>query len=346
MTLFKPRGSGLQSWQRPVFALLILPLLLMLVVFPNFRGGLAVADDAPSWPERAITVVVPFAPGGGGDILARTLQSGLSAELGKPVVIVNKSGAGGMVGADFVARSAPDGYTLLLGNSASQAIAPSMSSNPLYDPVKDFAPITVVAKITFLVIVRADAPYNSIQELIAYAKQNPGKVFYGSAGVGTPPHLAGEMLKKLTGADIVHVPFRGMGPATVALLGGQITMVIGDEPAYMPLVRGGQGKAIAVASAQHSALLPDLQTVAEAGVAGYDVSSWQAFLAPAGTPNAIIERVRDAVVKVMATPSVKASLSATGSMPVGNTPQEFATFLTAEIAKWGDIIKASHTSAN
>lgn len=303
--------------------------------------GVPIHADAADWPTRPVTLIVPSSAGGGIDTLARTLQQGLSEELGQPMLVEDRPGAGGMIGASFVAKSKPDGYTMLVGGSATQAIAVSLYSKPTYDSMRDFAPITNATMTNFIVVVAADSPFKTMKELIAYAKQNPGKVFFGSGGVGTAPQLAGEMLKREAGIDMVHVPFSGLGPATTALLGGSITMIVGDEPTYLPQIKGGRVRALAAVNTQHSILLPELPTMAELGLPNVAVTSWMGYLAPAGTPRPIIDRMHDAVLNVMATPSVHQTLLAAGSIPVGNTPEEFSAFIAQEIVKWAKVIKES-----
>jgi tripartite-type tricarboxylate transporter receptor subunit TctC len=294
---------------------------------------------AQAYPSKSVRVVVPFPPGGAVDFYARTVQGPLTEALGQTVVIDNRVGASGMVGADHVAKSPPDGYTLLLGNIASLAINVGIYSKMPYDPVKDFTPIMRTIDVNYALVVHPSVPAKSVGELIAYAKANPGKLAYGSAGSGSLPHLATELFKASTGTDMVHVPYKGGGPMVTDLLGGTVHVVIADQANLMPHVKSGKLRALAVASPRRSANYPELPTIAEAGVPGFQAVAWNGLVGPAGLPPDVVKRVHAAFAKVMALPEVRERLLGGGLDPVGDTPEEFGRFIPAEIAKWSKIAK-------
>jgi tripartite-type tricarboxylate transporter receptor subunit TctC len=309
--------------------------------------GLAVACGhasvafAQAWPASHITIIVPFVPGGTTDIIAREIGQQISVGLGQPVVIENRGGGGGTLGAGIAARAAPDGYTLFMATIA-HTIAPSLYKKGLaYDFGRDFAPITVVASLPNILIVNPAVPAQSEKELIAYLKANPGKVSFGSAGNGSVEHLAGEMFRFMTGTDIVHIPYKGGAPMLVDLMSGQIQMSIETSGAAAPYVRSGRVRALAVSTARRSAAFPELPTIAEAGVKGYEMTTWYGLLAPAGTPRDIINKIRDQVVVALRTPEMKQRLDEIGAEPGGMSPTEFAAFIVSETAKWGKVVKES-----
>ena len=294
---------------------------------------------AQPYPSRSVRVVVPFPPGGAVDFYARVVQQPLSDALGQTVVIDNRAGASGMVGADHVAKSSPDGYTLLLGNIASLAINAGIYAKMPYDPAKDFTPIMHTVDVNYVLVVHPSVPARTVAELVAHAKANPGKLAYGSAGSGSLPHLATELFKASTGTDIVHVPYKGGGPMVTDLLGGTVQLVIGDQANLMPHVKTGKLRALAVASPARSPLYPELPTIAEAGVSGFQAVAWNGLVGPAGLPPDIVRRVHAAFAKVMAQPDVREKLQSGGLDPVGDSPEEFARFIPAEIAKWTRIAR-------
>jgi tripartite-type tricarboxylate transporter receptor subunit TctC len=294
---------------------------------------------AQSYPSKPIRLVVPFPPGGAVDFYARVVQGPLSEAFGQPLVIENRTGASGMIGADNVAKSPPDGYSLLLGNIASLAINVGLYKKMPYDPVKDFTPIMRTIDVNYVLVVHPSVPVHTVGELIAYAKAHPGKLAYGSAGSGSLPHLATELFKSLTGIDMVHVPYKGGGPMVIDLLGGTVQVVIADQANLMPQVRSGKLRALAVASPRRSPDEPDLPTIAESGVPGFQAVAWNGLVAPAGLPPAIVTRVHDAFARVMAMPDVRARLLKGGLDPIGDSPEEFGRFIPAEIAKWSKIAK-------
>jgi tripartite-type tricarboxylate transporter receptor subunit TctC len=294
---------------------------------------------AQAWPAKPIRLVVPFPPGGAVDFYARVVQQPLSEVLGQTVVIDNKAGASGMVGAEAVAKSPPDGYTLLLGNIASLAINVGIYPKMPYDPLKDFTPIVRTVDVNYVLVVHPSVPAKSVPELIAYAKANPGKLSYGSAGSGSLPHLGTELFKAQTGTDMVHVPYKGGGPMVTDLLGGSVQVVIGDQANLMPHVQSGKLRALAVATSKRSPNAPDLPTIAETGLAGFDATAWQGLVGPAGMPPDVVRRLNDAFNKVMAMPAVRDKLVGGGLEPVGGTPDQFGRFIGSEIAKWTKIAK-------
>ena len=295
---------------------------------------------AQTYPAKAVRFVVPFAPGGGSDLVARTVAMKLTEALGQPVVIDNRAGAAGSIGADIAAKSPPDGHTLLLGSNGPLAINPSLYAKLPYDAARDFAPVSLVTVMPFVLVVHPTLPVKSVKELIALAKSRPGQLNYGSPGNGSTTHLANELLKSMTGMQIAHVPYKGVAPAATDLISGNIQMMSGDLSTLMPHVRSGRMRPLAVTSARRSALLPDVPTVAEAGVPGYEAIGWFGVLVPAGTPAAIVERLNSAMLKGLAAPDARQRLSAFGGDVAVGTPEQFAAHIRTEAAKWGKLIKA------
>ena len=303
--------------------------------------ALAVAAQAAgqAFPGKPIRLVVPFPPGGAVDFYARVVQQPLSEALGQTVVIDNRAGASGMVGAELVAKSVPDGYTLLIGNIASLAINVGIYPKMPYDPLKDFTPIVRTVDVNYVLVVHPSVPARTVAELVAYAKANPGKLSYGSAGSGSLPHLGTELFKAQTGIDMVHVPYKGGGPMVTDLLGGSVQVVIGDQANLMPHVATGKLRALAVATPKRSPNAPELPTIAESGLAGFDATAWQGVVGPAGMPADVVTRLNEAFNKVMAMPAVRDKLVGGGLEPVGGTPAEFGRFIASEIAKWTKTAK-------
>ena len=297
------------------------------------------------WPNKAVRIVVPFAPAGTTDILARALAPELGAALGQTFIIDNKPGAGGNIGADSVAKAAPDGYTLLMGTVGTHAINAALYPKMPYDPVRDFVPIVLVAGVPNVLVMNpakaAADKINSVADLIRYAKANPGKLNMASSGNGTSIHLSGELFKSLTGTYMVHFPYRGSGPALLDLIGGTMDLMFDNLPSALPQIRSGKLKALAVTSAQRSAALPDVPTVAEAGVKGFEASSWFGLFAPAGTPPAIVNRIQQETARALQSPVLKERLLAQGAIPGGQSPAEFARFIAAETTKWAQVVKVS-----
>ena len=298
------------------------------------------------WPTKPVKIVVPFAPGGTTDILARAMAPELAKAFGQPFVVENRAGAGGNIGADLVAKSPADGYTLLMGTVGTHSINKALYSKMPFDSQKDFAPITLVAGVPNVMVMNADKAaalnIHNVADFVKYAKANPGKLSMASSGNGTSIHLAGELFKSMTGTFMPHIPYRGSGPAMLDLVGGNVDVMFDNLPSALPQIKGGKLKAFAVTSAQRSAALPDTPTVAEAGpLKGFDASSWFGLLAPAGTPPDIVNRIQQEVAKSLNTPAIKEKLLAQGAIPGGNTPQQFSVFINAEHKKWAQVVKVS-----
>ena len=300
----------------------------------------ASAQDA--WPSKPITYVVPFAPGGNTDTLARIVAQKLSTSLGQPVVIENKPGAGGNIGSDFVAKSKPDGYTILGGTISSHAINASVYPNMPYDVIKSFEPVIMIGSGPLVLATGANTPYKTVQDVVAAAKAKPGTISFASAGNGTSPHLAGELFKIATSTDLTHVPYKGSGPALTDVIAGNVPLIFDTM-----LVLGGQLKAgkirpLAVAASKRIPSLPNVPTFAEVGVPGFEVSSWQAVFAPAGTPKPIVDRLNAEIGKVLRMPDVVARLEELGMDPSAGTPQQLGDYQKAEVAKWAKVVKSAN----
>ena len=291
------------------------------------------------YPSKAITYVVPFAPGGNTDTLARLIGTKLSAALGQPVVVENKPGAGGNIGSDFVAKAAPDGYTILGGTISSHAINASVYPKLPYDPQKSFEPVILIGSSPLVLVVGEKQPYKSLQDVIAAAKAKPGDINYASPGAGTSPHLAGELLKMLTGVKIEHVPYKGSGPAVTDVVAGHIPLMFDTMLVVGGHVKSGKLRALAVTSDKRLDLLPDVPTAAESGVPGFEVGSWQAVFAPAKTPKEIITRLNTEIANAMKTPDVQARLVDLAVVPAAGPPEELRDLQASEIPKWAKVVK-------
>ena len=303
------------------------------------------AAQAQAFPTKAITIIVPFSAGGTTDILARVLGQFISKDLGQPVIIDNRAGAGGNIGTQLVARAAPDGYTILMGTVGTHAINQSLYPKLAFDPIKDFAPLTRVALVPNLLVANPAQPFKTVKELMAYAKANPGKVTFGSSGSGTSIHLSGELFKQMAGVDIQHVAYKGSAPAVNDLLGNHIAIMFDNMPSAISHVKAGKLRPLAVTTAQRSPALPDVPTIAEAGVPGYEATSWFGLLAPAKTPAPVVAKLNAAILKALADPDVKNKLLEQGAEPAGETPAQFAAFIASETVKWGKIVKQSGATA-
>ena len=322
---------------------------------PTRRQLLAVAAAAllpasafaqSPWPSKPVRIVVPFAPAGTTDILARALAPELGKAFGQVFIIDNRPGAGGNLGADVIAKSAPDGYNLLMGTVGTHAINASLYPKMSFDPVRDFAPIVLVAGVPNVLVMNpakaAALKIDSVAALIRYARANPGKLNMASSGNGTSIHLSGELFKSMPGTFMTHFPYRGSGPALLDLMGGTMDLMFDNLPSALPQIKAGKLTALAVTSAQRSAALPDLPTVAEAGpVKGFDASSWFGLFAPAGTPTDIVNRIQQETAKALQSPALKERLLAQGALPGGQPPAEFVKFIAAETQKWAQVVKAS-----
>ena len=293
---------------------------------------------AQKYPDKLVRLIVPFAPGGGTDVLGRFVAAKLSDSLGVSVVIENRGGAGGTIGAEIAARAAPDGYTMLF-TSASYTFNPSLYTKLGYDPLKDFTPITLVAMVPHLLVVHPSLPVKNVKELIALARQRPGQIFFASGGTGSSVHLAAALFIAMTRLDMTHVPYKGGGPAITGVLSGEASVMFPTMQSVMPLVKSGRLQALAISTATRSPALPEIPTIAEAGVPGYNATGWYGMLAPTGTPQAVIDRLNAEVVKILTTPELKERLASEGAVAVGNTPAQFDKFIRDEIGKWAKIIR-------
>lgn len=303
--------------------------------------ALAPCASGQTYPTKPIKLVVPFPPGGPLDVIGRAIAQKLTESWGQPVVVDNRPGAGGNIGADFVAKSPPDGYTVVMGALSTHAVNPSLYAKMPYDALKDFAPITMVAITPNVLVVNPSLPVNSVKELIAYAKANPGKLAFGSGSNGSAGHLAGELFKVDAGVDMIHVPYKGGAPAMQGLLAGDTQLMFDNLANSMPQVKAGKLKALAVTTAQRSRLVPDLPTMVEAGMADFDISTWFGLLAPAGTPPAIIAKWNDEVTKILNAPDMRERLAAQGAEAAPMSPAAFTQFIEREIPKYARIVKLS-----
>jgi tripartite-type tricarboxylate transporter receptor subunit TctC len=299
-----------------------------------------------AWPNKPVRIIVPFTAGGTTDILARAMAPELTKAFGQSFIVENRAGAGGNIGADLVAKSAPDGYTILMGTVGTHGINRALYAKMPYDSQKDFAPITLVAGVPNVMVMNVDKAkalnINSVPDFIKYAKANPGKLSMASSGNGTSIHLSGELFKSRTGIFMTHIPYRGSGPALLDLIGGSVDVMFDNLPSALPQIKAGKLKAFAVTSAEQSAAVPDLPTIeAAAKLKGFDASSWFGLLAPAGTPVDIVNRIQQETSKALSTAAVKEKLLSQGAIPGGNTPDQFNTFINAEHVKWAQVVKAS-----
>ncbi len=299
---------------------------------------------AQTYPTKPVTIVVPFAAGGTTDILARIIGQALTAELGQSVIVDNRAGAGGNIGGQAAAKATPDGYTLFMGTVGTHAINASLYKKMPFDPIKDFAPLSRVANVPNLLVANPNQPFKSVKDLIAYAKANPGKVNFGSSGNGSSIHLSGELFKSLAKVDMVHVPYKGSAPAVTDLLGNQIAIMFDNMPSAIQHVRSGKLVPIAVTTAKRSPELPNVPTIAEAGLPGYEATSWFGMFAPAGTPAPVLAQLNKALVKVLNQADVAKKINEQGAETYSETPEQFAAFIQAESAKWGKVVKESGAS--
>jgi tripartite-type tricarboxylate transporter receptor subunit TctC len=300
------------------------------------------AQAQGTYPEHPIRIIVPFPPGGPTDVLARLVGDQLSQSLGQPFVIENKPGAGGNIGMEVGAKAAPDGYTLILAPVGNLTVSPYIYSKLPYDPQHDFAPVTVLAAVPNILVVNAGVPARSVRELIALAKAKPGTLNFASPGNGSGAHLAGELLKRMAGVDLVHVPYNGVAPAMNAVLAGDVQMFFAQTSAALPHLKSGRVVALGVASLRRIDAAPDLPTLAESGLPGFDVTSWYSLVAPAGTPPDRIARVQSAVARAFAKPEVREKIAGLGAEPVADTPAEFAALLQSESARWRALAREAN----
>ena len=301
-------------------------------------AGLA---SAQTYPTKPIQFIVPFPPGGGNDTVARAIAQQASPALGQPIVVDNRPGAGGIIGADAAAKAAPDGHTIFLGGVATHAVNPHLHPKLSYDPIKDFAPITLVASAPSVLVVHPSVPARTIADFAAYARANPGKLNYASNGNGSSSHMAAVLYETNAGVKMTHVPYKGVGPALTDLMSGRIELMFNSIVAILPHIQAGKLRALAVTSKSRSSLLPDVPSIAESGWPAYEAGSWYGILAPAGTPPAIIDRLHREIVKSLKEPEVQKRLAGEGAEVIGSTPQEFAAHIRSELARMGQAIKAA-----
>lgn len=308
-----------------------------LLAFP----GLALEAEAQPYPARPIRLIVPYPPGGSADILARTIGQKAGEGLGQTFVIDNRPGAGTAIGTDALAKSAPDGYTIMLGTVSSHAINPALNTKLPFDPIKDFTPVSLVASVPFAMIVHPSVAAKSVREFVALARAKPATLNYSSAGSGTSNHLAGELLKSMASIDIAHIPYKGSAPALNDLLAGQVSLMFDLVVTAAPHVKSGAVRALAVTGSKRSPVLPDVPTIAESGIDGYEVSAWFGIFAPAGVPRTIVERLNAEFTKALNDADLRQRLAKDGSEPLTSTPDEFASYLRSEVDKWAKVVKAS-----
>lgn len=314
---------------------------LLAILCASCNTATAVAQTPTQYPAKAIRMIVPSAPGSGPDIMARTIGQKLNEAWGQPVVVEARPGAGGIIGSEAVAKSAPDGYTLIMGNAGSHSVNPSLYRKLPYDPLKDFSPIALVSSAPNILIVHPSLPVKSTKDLIALAKARPGELTFGSGGNGSTAHLSGELFRTLAGIRIVHVPFKGAPAAVLGVITGEISMAILNLPPALPHVKNGRLKALGVSTPKRSAAVPDLPTIAESGLPGYSATAWYGVLAPAGTPREIIMKINAEIVKGLRTDEMKKRIASDGGEVIGSTPEEFTAVMKTDIAKWAKVVQAS-----
>ena len=321
-----------------------IPLLMigLLTLLSTLTGTV----QAQSYPNKPIRMIVPFPPGGGNDVIARLVAQKLSARWGQSIVIDNRAGANGIVGLTAVAQAAPDGYTLGIAAAGPMAVNPSLYDKLSYDPIKDFAPITNMVIYPLLLVTHPSVPAKNFRELLTLAKDKPGTLFFASPGSGNSGHLAGELLNSLAKVNTVHVPYKGQGPATADLLAGQVQMLYSSIPPVLPLVQQGKLNALAIGSAKRLASLPNVPTIAESGVPGYEAYSWIGIVAPAKTPADIITKLNREIVDILKQKEMETDLLAQGAVPVGDTPEHFASYIKDEMVKWGAVVKSANIKAD
>lgn len=316
----------------------LLAVACSLLAPPSFAQG--------AWPQKPIRLIVPSPPGDGSDLMARAIGDKLTQALGQPIVVDNRQGAGGRVGTEAAAKAAPDGYTLIMGNAGSHGINAALYKDLPYDVERDFAAITQVMRAPNVLVINPSLPAKSVAEFIALLKANPGKYSYGSGGNGSSAHFTAELFKSMAGVDIAHIPYKGATPALTDVIGGQVVMFMGNLPPAMGHIKADRVRALAVTTAQRSSLVPDLPTIAEAGLPGFETVAWFGLFAPAGTPREIVARIRDEVAKIVQQSDIRERIVTLGGEPVGNTPAEFATIVRGDVAKWKGVAKAANIVAD
>lgn len=308
--------------------------------------AMAQGSATAKYPDKALRLVVPFPPGGGNDILARTLGQRLAEVVSQQVVVDNRGGAGGALGATIAAQANPDGYTLFLGSVGNLAQSPALKADLPYNPVRDFAAAALVATSSFILAVNPSVPAKSVQDLIALAKAGPGKLNYASAGTGSSLHMAGEVFKFATGTDMLHVPYKGTGPAMADLVSGRVQLIFSTMPPALPQIKSGKLRALGVTTAKRAAAAPDVPTIAESGVKNFNVSNWQGVLAPAKTPAPIVKKLNQDILAALKLPGMTEALAAQGLESAGGTPEEFGALIKSEIAKYTQVVKAARITVD
>jgi len=313
------------------------------ICLPLLAAPLSAA--AADYPSKPIRIIVAYTPAGTTDILARIIGQKFTEVWKQPTIVDNRPGAGGNIGTEIAAKSAPDGYTLLMTTAGPHGINPTLYPRLAFDPVKDFAPVSLVAMVPNILVVNNSLPVKNVRELVALAQSKPGALAFGAPGIGSTGHLSMELFKSMTGTNLVFVPYKGSAPTLQDLMGGQIQVVIDNMPPYLPQVKAGKIRALAVSTAKRSAAVPDLPTIAEAGVKGYEAAAWFGLVAPAGTPKDIVDKLAAETAAILKFPDVRDKLAGQGAEPVGDTPAEFSAFISAEIAKWAKVVKESGAKA-
>jgi tripartite-type tricarboxylate transporter receptor subunit TctC len=312
-------------------------LQILAAALAAFAGPHALA--AETFPTKPIRIIVAYTPAGTTDILARLVGQKMNEAWGQPVIVDNRAGAAGNIGTEVAARATPDGYTLIMGTAGTHGINVSLYRKLGWHPVKDFAPVSLVAMVPNIMVVNNSLPVKSVKEFIAHVKTNPGKLSYGSPGNGSTAHLSMELFKSMTGSNIVHIPYKGSAGVLADVMGGQIAVTIDNMPPYIPQVKAGKIRALAVSTAKRSSAMPDLPSIAEAGVPGYDSGAWFGLLAPAGTPKAVVDKLSAETARIIRMPDINRRISEQGAEPVGGKPEEFAALIKSEIAKWAKVIQ-------
>lgn len=314
------------------------PFLYTLAAAAAATMAMAVHAATP-YPTKPIRIIVAYTPAGATDILARVVGQKLTENWGQPVIVDNRAGAAGNIGTEVAAKANPDGYTLIMGTAGTHGINVSLYRQLNWHPLRDFAPVGLVAMVPNIMVVNNALPFKSVKDLITYAKANPGKLSYGSPGNGSTAHLSMELFKSMTGTNLLHIPYKGSAGVLADVMGGQIAVTIDNMPPYLPQVKAGKIRALAVSPAKRSTAAPDIPTIAEAGVPGYDSGAWFGLLAPAGTPKDIVNKLSVETARILKMPDVNKRISELGGEPVGSTPEEFAALIKSEIAKWAKVIK-------
>jgi tripartite-type tricarboxylate transporter receptor subunit TctC len=324
------------------FPMRIYPVVISMLAVLGFARDHAWAQNYPAKPVR---VVVPFPAGGGADIFARLIGRKLGENLNQLFVVDNRAGASGIIGCEAVARSAPDGYTLLMGTTGTHTTNPAVFSKLPYDPIKDFAPVSLVAESPFVLMVHPSLPVKNVKELVQLAKARPGELNYASSGIGSSSHLGFALFNSMAGIKVVHVPYKGLGPATADTIAGNITMTWDSITASAPLIKAGRLRALGIGSTKRSSLLPEVPTIAESGLSGFELGSWYAFFAPAATPPDLIRNLQREVVKAIAAPGMREQFATLGAEPVGSTPEELAAVVQRDLVKWAKVAREARVKA-